>query len=85
MLGKKVSHEEYFPKISLAKISLRKKKLEYSQPRNILAQNIPGDKRIFFEGYSGLLYNRTASCLVAARERPRTGCRKMATYVRTKL
>ena len=54
-------YEEYFPKISLANTSLRKKKLEYSQPRNILAQNIPGDSRIyfFFAEHFGSLYNGT--------------------------
>ena len=39
---------EYFPKMSLAKISFGKKKLEYSQPRNILAQKFL--KRNIFEG-----------------------------------
>ena len=33
-----------FPKISLAKISVGQKKLEFSQPRNILDQTIPRDK-----------------------------------------
>ena len=50
------NYEAYFPKISLAKISHRKKMLEYSQPRNILAQNIPGDERNIFEEYFGSLY-----------------------------
>ena len=36
-------YEEFFPNILLAKKSLRKKKLEYSQPRNFLAQKSPGD------------------------------------------
>ena len=34
----------YFPKISLPVISVGQKKLEFSQPRNILDQNIPRDK-----------------------------------------
>ena len=33
-----------FPKIPLAKISVGQKKLEFSQPRNILDQNISRDK-----------------------------------------
>ena len=57
ILGKKkASYEERFPEISFAKISLRKKKLEYFQPRNILAQNIPGDKRNILDHS---LYNKT--------------------------
>ena len=46
---KKLSYEEIFPKKSLAKNLLRKKKLEYSQPRKFLAQNFPEDKRNFYE------------------------------------
>ena len=46
--GKKnVSYEEVFPKDLLAKNLLRKKKLEYSQPRK------------FYEEFFGSLYNRT--------------------------
>ena len=43
-LEKKVSYEEDFPKISLAKVSVGQKKLEFSQPRNISDQNVPRDK-----------------------------------------
>ena len=42
---------DIFPEKSLAKKSLRKKKLEYSQPRNLLAQKIPGDNRIFWRKF----------------------------------
>ena len=59
-LGKKnVFYEEIFPKNLLSKTLLRKKKLEYSQPRNVLAQTFPGDKRKFHEDIFGSLYNRT--------------------------
>ena len=50
ILGEKnASYEEFLPKKLLAKNLLRKKKLEYSQPREVLAQNFPGDRRKFYE------------------------------------
>ena len=51
ILGEKnASYEEFFPKNSLAQNFLRKKKLEYSQPRKFLK---------FYEEILGSLDNRT--------------------------
>ena len=48
--GKKnISYEEIFPKNFLAQNFLRKKKLEYSQPRKFSSPKFPGDKRKFYE------------------------------------
>ena len=48
--GKKnISYEEMFPKNFLAQNFLRKKKLEYSQPRKFSSPNFPGDKRKFLD------------------------------------
>ena len=59
-LGKKnVSYEEIFPKNLLARNFLRKKKLEYSQPRKFSTSKFPGDKRKFNEEIFGSLDNRT--------------------------
>ena len=56
---KKVYYEEIFPKHFLAQNFLRKKKLEYSQPRKFSSPKFPGDGRKFYEEIFGSLDNRT--------------------------
>ena len=53
------SNEETFRKNFLAQNFLRKKKLEYSQPRKFSSPKFPGDKRKFYEEILGSLDNRT--------------------------
>ena len=58
--GKKsISYEETFPKKFFAQNFLRKKKLEYSQPRKFSSPKFPRDKRKFYEEILGSLDNRT--------------------------
>ena len=60
--GKKkgnVSYEEIFPQNFLAQNFLRKKKLEFSQPRKFSSPKFPGDKRKFYEEILRSLHNRT--------------------------
>ena len=56
---KNVSYEEIFPKKFLAQNFLRKKKLEYSQPKKFSSPKFPGDRRELYEEIFGSLDNRT--------------------------
>ena len=56
---KNVSYEQNFPQNFLAQNFLRKKKLEFSQPRKFSNPKLPGDKRKFYEEILRSLDNRT--------------------------